>query len=348
MVINDANHINEAIMYQPYGTMVPVRTIANPEALVRDKFTTKEFDEEGADMGRLDFEMTFAFPVADLDLDATKYNAVGIYYTDYPAVDDGDIVLLKIDEASNTAVAKATFNYSAGKQIKWVHILLNSVGTPPVPEVNCLVDGINENVGPGSLVTIRKSVTLKSELATVVNPFFTVARNDAYHFAGIGQYYFGARYYDPEVGVWGAVDPVGQFWNPYGYGMSPVMSVDPDGTVLFDIAFVNYICFNTDIGYDAQEFVSPVAFKWDEKRTSEYSGSGYSASYGLPKIFALIGISGRKHGGETHYRRHYDNSYIGIETREGSSRTEVKYFWGATPYFITHSGTTYYLSLIHI
>lgn len=45
----------------------------------------------------------------------------------------------------------------------------------------------------------------------------------------LGLYYFGARYYDPEVGVWISPDPVNQFANAYAYGSNPTNTVDPDG-----------------------------------------------------------------------------------------------------------------------
>jgi RHS repeat-associated protein len=44
-----------------------------------------------------------------------------------------------------------------------------------------------------------------------------------------GLYYFGARYYDAELGVWGTPDPANQLMNPYGYGKNPAQMVDPDG-----------------------------------------------------------------------------------------------------------------------
>ncbi len=50
--------------------------------------------------------------------------------------------------------------------------------------------------------------------------------------AGIQAYYFGARYYDPELGYWLSVDPLEQFWTGYGYagnGVNPIAFVDPDG-----------------------------------------------------------------------------------------------------------------------
>jgi RHS repeat-associated protein len=44
--------------------------------------------------------------------------------------------------------------------------------------------------------------------------------------------YFGARYYDGDLGLWTSVDAMRQFWSPYGYvgnGWNPVTAVDADG-----------------------------------------------------------------------------------------------------------------------
>ena len=46
---------------------------------------------------------------------------------------------------------------------------------------------------------------------------------------GVQLTYFGARYYDPEVGVWNGTDKAGQFTNSYGYTTNPISYVDPDG-----------------------------------------------------------------------------------------------------------------------
>ncbi|WP_173467791.1 RHS repeat-associated core domain-containing protein [Fibrobacter succinogenes] len=48
-----------------------------------------------------------------------------------------------------------------------------------------------------------------------------------------GKYYFGARYYDPFLGLWMSPDPAGQFANPYMYGGDPVNFVDPNGEFAF-------------------------------------------------------------------------------------------------------------------
>lgn len=44
-----------------------------------------------------------------------------------------------------------------------------------------------------------------------------------------GLYAFGARWFDPELGLWMSPDPAQQFSNPYYYGPSPVTGVDGTG-----------------------------------------------------------------------------------------------------------------------
>jgi RHS repeat-associated protein len=43
-------------------------------------------------------------------------------------------------------------------------------------------------------------------------------------------YHYGARYYDPQLGRWHAVDPADEYHSPYVYvGNMPIIAVDPDG-----------------------------------------------------------------------------------------------------------------------
>jgi RHS repeat-associated protein len=49
-----------------------------------------------------------------------------------------------------------------------------------------------------------------------------------------GLRYYGWRYYDPVIGRWLTLDPIGQDWSPYAYaGNNPLVYVDPDGRVWF-------------------------------------------------------------------------------------------------------------------
>ncbi|MDB5051606.1 MAG: hypothetical protein JWO30_4677 [Fibrobacteres bacterium] len=57
-----------------------------------------------------------------------------------------------------------------------------------------------------------------------------------------GLYAFGARWFDPELGLWMSADPAGQYSNPYSYGSDPINFIDPYGLWSFGLGIV--------IGYD--------------------------------------------------------------------------------------------------
>ncbi len=46
---------------------------------------------------------------------------------------------------------------------------------------------------------------------------------------GAGLYYFGARYYDPDVGKWISTDPIREFFDSYRYTTNPIAFIDPTG-----------------------------------------------------------------------------------------------------------------------
>ncbi|MBD3343511.1 MAG: hypothetical protein GF401_00440 [Chitinivibrionales bacterium] len=74
---------------------------------------------------------------------------------------------------------------------------------------------------PGSVEEAREKFTGKE--------FDEEGEEIANGVSGIQAYYFGARFYDPEVGIWLSTDPQNQFFTPYGYATNPIFYIDENG-----------------------------------------------------------------------------------------------------------------------
>jgi RHS repeat-associated protein len=72
---------------------------------------------------------------------------------------------------------------------------------------------------------------------------------------GMGLYYFGKRYLDPEIGRWVSVDPEPQNWDMFNYcGAKPVGIIDPDGSYADgSLSMENYVQ-NSPLRNAPQEF----------------------------------------------------------------------------------------------
>ncbi len=57
-----------------------------------------------------------------------------------------------------------------------------------------------------------------------------------YNTDGIGLYYFGARYFDANIGIWTSTDPRHEYWSPYAYPTNPIITVDENGEAEAEIA----------------------------------------------------------------------------------------------------------------
>jgi RHS repeat-associated protein len=187
-------------------------------------FVKKELDTEGAQFAEIVIDIKFNFPLTHTD--NTKPNRMGVYFADAPNdPSKNEHVRVHIDPSTNYGVARATITVSAERTISWIHFVLND------DQTSCAVRGINESCTPGSKITISKTFSSANQLqAELPKSALNYTREAGAVVAGIGAYHFGARMYDPEIGVWLAADPADQFWNAYSYtGGHPVGLVDPDG-----------------------------------------------------------------------------------------------------------------------
>ncbi len=115
---------------------------------------------------------------------------------------------------------------------KTVYFLKDHLGS-----IRATVDELGQVVGYddydpwGYILPGRSLATGTSTVAGAAKNKFTGKEWDDE--LGLRWYYFGARYYDPEVGRWLAPDPLAEKfpgWSPYNYTLNnPVANFDPDG-----------------------------------------------------------------------------------------------------------------------
>ena len=105
---------------------------------------------------------------------------------------------------------------------------------------------------------------------------------------GLDWYHYGARFYDPVVGRWWAIDPVDEFNSPYSYvGSNPVMFIDPDGMKSY-----NPIYSSRDgrlLGSDSKGYEGEAIFMDDDLF---YQGMDHDLAASIGTFFTSFDMSG--------------------------------------------------------
>ena len=101
----------------------------------------------------------------------------------------------------------------------------------------------------------------------------------------LGLYYYGARFYDPILGVWISPDAARQFNNPFHFGGNPVNYVDIDGNIVVQVAIAALsIYIAIDVAYkmyDGTNLVSSLAWGTAAGTLNYLGGSALGAIKGI-------------------------------------------------------------------
>ncbi len=154
------------------------------------------------------------------------------------------------------------------------------------------------------------------------------------HLPEFGLIHMNGRMYDPILGrmlspdnyVHGSLGTQG--FNRYSYaGNNPLKYSDPSGEIpaIIPILAVGLL-LTTDLGYDIQKFVSPVAVHINHDFGTHGTGFGLDVSVGSPQVFP---ISYRYEAGATYYFNRVGGYGRGWQVRNGG---EWGAFWGMTRY----------------
>lgn len=116
---------------------------------------------------------------------------------------------------------------------------------------------------------------------------------------GIQLYYFGARFYDPETGIWTSTDPAGQLFNPYGYANNPILFIDENGESFTAAALIIGMAVGAYLTASSVEGnYNPLEWNWDVNTLTAAVGGavigGVSAGWGSA---ATAGVASALGGG---------------------------------------------------
>jgi RHS repeat-associated protein len=257
--------VKEATWYHPYGTMVP---LAEQNIPVRTKFTGKELD--GGETPYCEFEFDLA--ITNFDAGRHYYGQLFVTYQDIvTSVQYDKVYNFDYDRSQQKFTLKANEQFATRTTISRIRIATSGAS-----------GGIYNDIARSYPVDVGNGKRLAFSVDGAVlqnNPGVPQYQVTTYVITDIKRgsdlFYFGARYYDAELGVWTSKDPSNQFWSPYSYtgnGISPIIGVDPDGREV-------RVYYTTNAF-----FISGLRHVWIESSLYPYLSRGESGSLGNDEL----------------------------------------------------------------
>ncbi len=221
-VINDEGRVTEATMYYPYGTMVSLLKPPTGDN-AREKFTGKELDA-GDIPGN---EVTYEFTIDNFDAGNRSYGCN--LYVNYTDLSTNRNLTRVYPLTYHRSLLKYTLNTHERfpDSIKITHLNIATYNSP----VNIQYEKdcnyvIKENGG----IKISLNVNAQALIDNSSQDYYVPSSYETVRVVGSNLYYFGARYYDPEIGIFTSTDPASQYFYAYSYvNGNPIILVDPNG-----------------------------------------------------------------------------------------------------------------------
>jgi RHS repeat-associated protein len=175
-----------------------------------------------------------------------------------------------------------------------------------------------------------------SNTAYVPNPSFSWVRGFTghEHLDEFGLINMNNRIYDPVLGRMLAVDNfvqnplLTQNYNRYSYAYNnPLCNTDPNGEFIVSTAVISFLVF-TEIGYNVQKAILPLAVHVDLNANTDKRGIGLDVSFGMPQMSPF---SARANVGVSFYSK--NGNMEGWEGRYGAELGVAGVFFLGSTYY---------------
>ncbi len=218
--------------YHSYGgieDIVPARNTSGVDP-AREKFTGKEFDQDGAHFASVDLDIE----LSNMTFRPNSYTGLGLNFSDGTS----EIMSFTIGSAGSGATLKKTVAFPQNKQLTSIYLRIDSVdgsGYSGAIGVASHYDATPIVLSVDSTTKITYLCSNANTLSALTSVPYVFGTPTVASVAGLRLDYFGKRYYDAEIGRWIAIDALGQFHDAYAYSTNPINEIDPDGNASINL-----------------------------------------------------------------------------------------------------------------